>query len=111
MVDTIVGLTVVVVLALAAINALQGLALMVRLVSYLAQRHPHYGLGLWLPAFTSPEDVRAWLGAWREVLCSGDLGLAILRAQARQVIGRHVYLTLLSNTWAMAVNVIAPALV
>jgi hypothetical protein len=110
MVDAIVRLTVLVVLALAALNALQGLALMVRLVRYLARRHPHYGLNLWLPAFTSPDDVRAWLGAWRDALGSGDPALANLRTQARQVVGRHLYLALLSNTWAMAVSVVTPAL-
>ena len=33
-----------------------------------------------------------------------------LRADARTVIGRHLYLVLLSQTWAMAVSSIAPHL-
>ena len=68
-----------------------------------------YGLGLWLPIFTSLSDVRDWLSAWRGVL-RPEPALVALRADARQVIGRHIYLALLSQTWAMAVSAIAPRL-
>jgi hypothetical protein len=54
------------------------------------------------------DDVRAWLGQWR-VAFRGP-ALAALRADARTVLGRHLYLAVLSQTWAMAVTAIAPHL-
>jgi hypothetical protein len=108
MVDAIFRLTVLGVLVLVAVNAVQTGAIVVRLVRHVARRHP--GLGLWLPIFTSLDDVRDWLTAWRGVL-RPEPALVALRAEARQVIGRHVYLGLLSQTWAMAVSAIAPRLV
>jgi hypothetical protein len=108
MVDAIFRLTVLAVLVLAAVNAVQTGAVVIRLVRHVARRHP--GLGLWLPIFTSLDDVRDWLTAWRVAL-RPEPALAALRAEARQVIGRHLHLALLSQSWAMAVSAIAPRLV
>jgi hypothetical protein len=109
MVDVIVRFTVLAVLALAALNALHGGAVLVRIVRQLARRQPHLGLALWLPVFTSVGDIETWLGNWRAAL--GDPALVALRRDARTVIGRHLYLALMSQTWAMAVTAIAPQLV
>jgi hypothetical protein len=109
MVDAIFRLTVLGVVVLATVNAVQTGAVLVRLVRHVGRRHPHYGLGLWLPLFTSVDDVRGWLQAWRGVL-RPEPALVALRADARQVIVRHVYLALLSQTWAVAVSAIAPRL-
>ena len=109
MVDVIFRLTVLAVLALAALNAVQTGAVLVRLVRHVGRRHPNYGLRLWLPIFSSIHDVREWFEAWRRVL-RPDPALVALRADARQVIGRHIYLALLSQTWAIAVSAIAPHL-
>jgi hypothetical protein len=110
MVDAIFRLTVLAVVALAALNALQSSALLVRLVRHVGRRQPDYGLRLWLPIFTSVNDVRDWLEAWRVAL-RPDPALVALRSDARQLIGRHVHLMLLSQTWAMAITAIAPRLV
>jgi hypothetical protein len=110
MVDAILRLTVLAVLALTALNALQAGSLLIRLVRHVARRQPHFGLNLWLPAFTSVSDIRDWLNAWRGVL-RPDPTFVALRTDARQVIGRHIYLVLLSQTWAMAVSALAPRLV
>jgi hypothetical protein len=110
MVDMVIRLTVGAVLILAAMNTVQGIALLVRLVRHVASRQPQWGLNLWLPAFTSVDDIRSWIEAWREVLRPGDPALVRIRATARTVIGRHIYLVLLSNTWAMAVTALAPRL-
>jgi hypothetical protein len=110
MVDVILRLTVLAVLALVALNAVQTGLVLIRLVRHVGRRHPRYGLGLWLPIFTSLSDVRDWLSAWRGVL-RPEPALVALRADARQVIGRHIYLALISQTWAMAVSAIAPRLV
>ena len=48
MVDVIVRLTVIAVLALGALNALHGAAVLVRIVRGLAARRPDFGLGLFL---------------------------------------------------------------
>jgi hypothetical protein len=111
MIDMIFQLTVGAVLVLAVINTVQGVALLVRLAGHAARRQPQWGLSLWLPAFTSLDDIRAWLDAWRDVLRSGDPVLAEVRATTRTVISRHVYLALLSHTWAMAVAAIVPRVV
>ena len=108
MVDVSVRCTVLAVLALAALNALHGGVVLFRIVRHVARRQPHLGLSLWLPAFTSVGDIRAWLGEWRAILAAP--GLLALRTDARTVVGRHLYLTLLSQTWAMAVTTIAPHL-
>jgi hypothetical protein len=110
MVDAILRLTVLAVLALTALNALQAGAVLIRLVRHVARRQPHFGLNSWLPAFTSVSDVRDWLQAWRGVL-RPDPAFVALRTEARQVIGRHLYLALLSQTWAMAISALAPRLV
>jgi len=109
MVDVIFRMTVLVVMLLAGINAVQTGAVLFRLVRHVGRRHPSFGLGLWLPIFTSVQDVRDWLGAWRSVL-RPEPALVALRAEARQVIGRHIYLALLSQSWAMAVSAIGPHL-
>ena len=111
MVDFILRLTVAAVLILAAVNTIQGVALVVRLARHVARRQPQWGLNLWLPAFTSVDDIRSWLRAWREVLRPGDPVLAKIRTSARVVVGRHVYLALLSHGWAMTLSAIAPRLV
>jgi hypothetical protein len=108
MVDVIVRFTVIAVLALGALNALHGAMVVVRIVRRLADHQPHFGLGLWLPAFTSVDDIKTWLGQWRAAL--RDPALVALRTDARTVVGRHLYLALMSQTWAMAVTAIAPHL-
>jgi hypothetical protein len=110
MVDAIFRLTVLAVLVLAALNALHAGVLLIRLVRHVARRQPHFGLNLWLPAFASVSDVRDWLQSWRGVL-RPDPAFVALRTEARQVIGRHLYLALLSQTWAMAISALAPRLV
>jgi hypothetical protein len=109
MVDAIFRLTFLAVLTLAAVNVAQTGVVLVRLVRHVARRRSDYGLRLWLPIFSSVRDVREWLEAWRCVL-RPDPALVALRADARQVIGRHIYLALLSQTWAMAVSAIVPPL-
>jgi hypothetical protein len=111
MVDMILRLTVGAVLILAVMNTVQGITMLVRLARHIARRHPQWGLDLWLPAFTSVEDIRRWIDAWREVLRPGDPALAKIRTTARTVASRHLYLALLSHTWAMALSAIAPHLV
>jgi hypothetical protein len=110
MVDVIVRFTVLAVLLLAALNALHAGAVLLRFVRHLGRQHPHFGLGLWLPVFTGPADIRAWLRTWRDALGSGDPALVALRSDARTVVGRHLYLALLSQTWAMAITAVAPHL-
>jgi len=111
MVDTIFRLTVGAVLVLAVLNTAQGVAIVARLAGRVARRQPQWGLNLWLPAFTSVDDVRAWIAAWRDVLRSDDQVLTQFRATARTVVNRHVYLALLSHTWAMALAAAAPGVV
>src|SRR5712691_3565111 len=106
MVDTVIRLTVLLMLALGALNALHAGAVVVRLLHRLARRRG--GLALLLPTFTSTADIRDWLEDWRVFLNSGDPALIALRHDARVVIGRHIHLTIVSNTWALAVMAIAP---
>ena len=110
MVDTIIRLTVLAVLALAAANALHAVAVFVRFARHVSRCAPHDGLSFWLPAFGSVRDARVWLGQWRALFDSRDPKLIALRLDARLVIGRHLHLTLLSNTWAIALSAIAPHL-
>jgi hypothetical protein len=110
MVDMIFRLTVLAVLVLGLMNMVQSIAVLVRLARHVARRQPQWGLNLWLPAFTSVEDIRRWLDAWREALRPGDPALVKIRASVRTVVGRHVYLALLSHGWAMAVTAVAPGL-
>lgn len=110
MVDLIFRLTVGAVLMLAVLNTVQGVALLARLAGHVARRHPHWGLNLWLPVFTSVDDIRAWIDAWRDVLRLGDPVLAQLRAAGRTLVSRHVHLALLSYTWAVTVSAVAPSL-
>jgi hypothetical protein len=110
MVDMIIRLTVGVVVVLGVMNTAQTIAVFVHLARHVARRRPHWGLDLWLPAFTSVRDVRRWLEAWREVLRPGDPALVTVRASARTVITRHVYLTLVSHTWALAIGSVVPVL-
>jgi hypothetical protein len=110
MVDTIFRLTVLTVMALAAINAVHITMLLIRLVRHMGHQHPSYGFRLWLPLFTSVNDVRDWLEAWRTAL-RPDPAMVAWRADVRHVIGRHIYLALISQSWAMAVSAIAPRLV
>jgi len=111
MVDMIVRLTVGAVLVLAAMNTAQGVVIVARLARHVARRQPQWGLNLWLPVFTSVDDIRAWVEAWRGVLRSDDPLLAQVRATARMVVTRHVYLTVLSHGWAVAVAAATPSAV
>lgn len=108
MVDAVVRCTVAVVLGLAALNTLHGALVIVRLVRHVAARQPYLGLGLWLPALGSPADVLAWLTTWRAILA--DPAADAIRAGARTVVARHLYLSVLSQTWAMAATTISPHL-
>ena len=111
MIDMVFRLTVGAVLVLALMNTVQTIAVFVQLARHVARRQPQGGLTLWLPAFTSMRDVRRWTDAWREVLRPGDPALARIRTTTRTVVSRHVYLAVLSYTWAMAVSAVAPRLV
>jgi hypothetical protein len=109
MVDVIVQLTVVAVVALGALNALHGGAVLVRLIRLIGRR-PYRGLDMWLPAFTNVHDIHSWLRSWRDALGTADPAVAKLRRDAGTVIGRHLYLTVLSHTWALAVTAVSPRL-
>jgi hypothetical protein len=106
MVDAIIRLTVLAVLALALANVVHATLVFARIARHLARR-PSAGIALWLPVFGSLADVRAWLGEWRAVLGSADPTLVALRLDARLVISRHIHLTLLSHTWAIALTAVA----
>ena len=110
MVDTIIRITVLVVLALTAANAVHALIVFGRFARQVSRRAPHGGLAFWLPAFGSVRDARVWLGQWRALFSSYDPALAAIRVDARQVVTRHLHLTLLSNSWAIALSAIAPHL-
>src|SRR5262249_55667246 len=110
MVDVIVRFTVLVVLALAGANGLHAAIVAVRFARQLARRAPHGGLSFWLPAFGSMRDARIWLGQWRALFRSHDPALVAVRLDARLVITRHIHLTVLSHTWAIALSAIAPHL-
>jgi hypothetical protein len=111
MVDMIIRLTVGAVLILAVMNVVQGITVLVRLARHVARRQPQWGLNLWLPAFTSVDDIRNWTKAWRSVLRPSDPVLVTIHTTARTVASRHLYLALLSHTWVMAVSTLAPQLV
>jgi hypothetical protein len=111
MVDTIIRLTVLAVLALAFANAVHAVVVFVRLARHLAACSPHGGLAFWLPAFGSMRDARVWVLRWRGVLQSGDSALVAIRTDGRTVLGRHLHLTLISNTWAVALTAVAPNLI
>jgi len=106
MVDTIIRLTALVVLTLAALNALQAGTVFVRLLQRLAHRRG--GLALVLPTFRSPGDVCYCLDDCRVFLHCTDPSRSALRHDTRVVIGRHLHLTIVSNTWALALIAIAP---
>ena len=106
MVNAIIQATVLAVLALAALNALHAGAVVVRLLYRLWRRRG--GLTLLFPTLTSRSDVRDWLDSWRVFLNCADPCLVALRRDARVVIGRHIQLTIASNTWALALMAIAP---
>src|SRR5215510_12035519 len=110
MVDTIIRMTVLTVLALTAANAVHAVIVIGRLAWQLSRRAPHGGLSFWLPAFGSVRDARVWLGQWRALLESRDPVLVAIRVDARLVLSRHLHLTLLSNTWAIALSAIGPHL-
>jgi hypothetical protein len=107
MIDTIIRFTALAVLALAAANAIHAMIVFVRFARHIARCAPHGGLSFWLPAFGSVRDARIWLGHWRALLGSHEPALVALRLDARLVVTRHLHLTLLSNTWAVALSAIA----
>jgi hypothetical protein len=74
-------------------------------------KHARLGVGLWLPAFGSVRDARAWLLTWRAILTSGDPAIALVRVKARVLAARYFQLAVTSNAWAMAVSAIVPGLV
>jgi hypothetical protein len=104
MIDLIIRVTVLAVLGLGLANALHAVIVFVRFTHQVARRAPHGGLSFWLPAFGSARDARIWLGHWRALLESHDPVLVALRLDARLVVSRHVHLTLLSHTWAIALG-------
>jgi hypothetical protein len=106
MVDMIIRLTALVVVMLAALNAMQAGTIVVRLLHRLMRRRG--GVALLLPTFRSAADVRDWLEDWRVFLNCGDRALVALRHDARIVIGRYLHLTIVSNAWAFALLLIAP---
>jgi hypothetical protein len=103
MVDMIIWLTVLVVLALAIANVLHATLVLGRFARHVPR-------AFWLPLFTSPGDVRLWLGQWRALLDSREPALVALRSDVRLVIGRHVHLAVLSNAWAIALSTLAAGL-
>ena len=102
-----IRLTVLAVLALAMANALHAVVVFVCFARLVARRAPHGGLSFWLPAFGSVRDARIWLGHWRALFNSYDPMLVAVRLDARMVFTRHIHLTLLSHTWAIALRAIA----
>jgi hypothetical protein len=106
MVNTIIQITVLAVLTLAALNAFHAGTVVVRLLYRLWRRRG--GLALLFPILTSRTDVRDWLDAWGVFLNCGDPALIALRHDARVVVSRHIQLTIASNTWALALMAIAP---
>jgi len=109
--DTVIRLTVLAVGALAAANTVHAAYVFVRFARQIARRAPHGGLSFWLPAFSSVRDARVWLARWKSVLAAQDPVMIALRLDARTVLTRHFHLTLLSNSWAIALHAIAPRLV
>jgi len=107
MIDMTIRLTVLAVLALAMANAIHAVVVFVRFARLVARRAPHGGLSFWLPAFGSVRDARIWLGHWRALFNSYDPMLVAVRLDARMVFTRHIHLTLLSHTWAIALRAIA----
>jgi hypothetical protein len=110
MIDTIIRLTVGTVLVLAVLNMVRAVALLAKVVGAVARRQPQWGLDLWLPAFSSVDDIRRWLGAWREALRPSDTASAEIRTMVRTIGSRHFYLALLSHAWALALTAVAPNL-
>jgi hypothetical protein len=105
MVDVIIRVTVLAVLAVATVNILHAALLSVRLARHL--RAGRYGdLGLWFPIFHSMSDAAAWVARWRSIVTSGQPAMVAIRHDARVIVGRYVYLMLMSNAWGMAVTAI-----
>jgi hypothetical protein len=110
MIDMIIRLTVGAVLVLAVLNMVQAVALLAKVAGAVARRKPQWGLNLWLPAFTSVDDIRRWLEAWREAVRPSDPAMAEIRTMVRTVGSRHLYLALLSHAWGLALTAVAPNL-
>jgi hypothetical protein len=105
MVDVIIRVTVLAVLAVAAVNILHAALLSVRLARHL--RAGRYGnLGLWFPIFHSMSDAAAWVARWRSIVMSGQPAMVAIRHDARVIVGRSMHLMLMSNAWGMAVTAI-----
>jgi hypothetical protein len=108
MVDAIIRITTLLVVLVGTLNAAHAALLVARLARRIRQRHPDRWLQLWLPAWRSPREARAWLRSWREVLGAPDPLVAAIRADGRTVLVRHAQLFAWSETWSMLVVLIAP---
>jgi len=105
MVDVIIRVTVLAVLAVAAVNILHAALLSVRLARHL--RAGRYGdLGLWFPIFHSMSDAAAWVARWRSIVMSGEPAMVAIRRDGRMIVVRYMHLMLMSNAWGIAVTAI-----
>jgi hypothetical protein len=108
MVDAIIRITTLLVVLVALMNVGHAALLAARLARAIAGRHGRGPLTLWLPAWWSPREARAWVRAWREVLSARDPVMSAIRLDGRAVMLRHAQLFAWSETWAMLVVLIAP---
>jgi hypothetical protein len=108
MVDAIIRITALLVAVVAIVNVAHAVLLGARLARRVRQRQPDRWLQLWLPAWRSPREARAWVQGWRVILGSGDPLVAAIRNDGRTVMVRHAQLFAWAETWAMLVVLMAP---
>jgi hypothetical protein len=110
MVETIIRITMVAVLAVGLMNLAHGAWIAIRIGRHTRLRYPEIAKNLWLPIFQSRRDVAVWLATWRSILGSGDPMLALLRAEGRTVMTRHLQLLGDSQGWALVLHIVVPTL-
>lgn len=110
MVETIILITMVAVLAVGLMNLAHGAWIAFRFERHTRLRYPEIAKNLWFPIFQSRRDVTVWLATWRSILDSGDPMLALLRAEGRTVMARHLQLLGGSHGWALVVGAVVPTL-
>jgi hypothetical protein len=110
MVETIIRITMVAVLAVGLMNLAHGAWIAFRFGRHTHLRYPEIAKNLWFPIFQSRRDVAVWLATWRSILGSGDPMLALLRAEGRTVMTRHLQLLGGSQGWALVLHIVVPTL-
>jgi hypothetical protein len=109
MADAIIRVTMLLVLAVAALNLGYAVLLGARLARRVREQHPDRWVRLLVPAWGSPREVAAWFRDWRAILRgSTDPLVATVRRDGRTMMMRHAQLFAWSELWALAVVVIAP---